>query len=93
MLSEIVFTYLTNGSLLSKKFIPYNRILSGHWYELSNQLNTAVISYASVCAFQAARFFPKFFQKIFKLIGIVLSSGTGGYERGSHHHFCQRERR
>lgn len=24
---------------------------------------------------------PKFFQKIFKLIGIVLSSGTGGYER------------
>lgn len=60
---------------------------SGYVDELSNQLNTAVISYASVCVLQAGAFsFPqKFFQKIFKLIGIVLSSGTGGYERGSHH--------
>ena len=42
MLSEIVFTYLTNGSLLSKKSLYLTTGYSGHWYELSNQLNTVL---------------------------------------------------
>ncbi len=79
--------YLQNiSALLKKSHYPPTGYFD-HIDELSNQLNTAVISYAFVCVLQAGTFSfsPKFFQKIFKLIGIVLSSGAGGYERGSHH--------
>lgn len=60
---------------------------SGHEDEQSYHLNTSCVSLAPVCALQTGAFcFPsKFFQKIFNSVGIFLSSGTEGYERGSHH--------
>ena len=75
--------YLQNISALLKKPLSTDGYFD-YIDELSNQLNTAVISYASVCVLRAGAFsFPqKFFHKIFKLIGIVLSSGTGGLRKG-----------
>lgn len=44
---------------------------SGYVDELSNQLNTAVISYASVCILQAGAF--RILQKIFKNFALFLA--------------------
>jgi len=51
-----------------KKSLYITTGYSGHWYELLNQLNTAVISYASVCVLQAGAFSfpPKIFLKSFQ---------------------------
>lgn len=69
---------------------------SGYVDELSNQLNTAVISYASVCILQAGAF--RILQKIFKNFALfwqskkspVLSRERGGTtafrQKGGEHH-------
>ncbi|MFR1037511.1 MAG: hypothetical protein ACLSE4_01290 [Clostridium sp.] len=60
---------------------------SGYVDELSNQLNTAVISYASVCILQAGAFriLQKIFQKLCPLLAKqkspVLSREKGRYYR------------
>ena len=70
---------------------------SGYVDELSNQLNTAVISYASVCILQAGAFriLQKIFQKLCPLFGKAKSrlyypakrGGTTAFrQKGGEHH-------
>lgn len=70
---------------------------SGYVDELSNQLNTAVISYASVCILQAGAFriLQKIFQKFCPLFGKAKSrlyypakrGGTTAFrQKGGEHH-------
>lgn len=70
---------------------------SGYVDELSNQLNTAVISYASVCILQAGAFriLQKIFQKLCPLFGKEKSrlyypakrGGTTAFrQKGGEHH-------
>ena len=70
---------------------------SGYVDELSNQLNTAVISYVSVCILQAGAFriLQKIFQKLCPLFGKAKSrlyylakrGGTTAFrQKGGEHH-------
>lgn len=70
---------------------------SGYRYELSNQLNTAVISYAPICVLQAGAFciLQKIFQKLCSLFGKAKSrlyypakrGGTTAFrQKGGEHH-------
>lgn len=70
---------------------------SGYVDELSNQLNTAIISYASVCILQAGAFriLQKIFQKLCPLFGKAKSrlyypakrGGTTAFrQKGGEHH-------
>ena len=67
---------------------------SGYVDELSNQLNTAVISYASVCILQAGAFriLQKIFQKLCPLFGKAKSRLYYPAKRGGTATF-QHERR
>ena len=80
-----------------KKSLYLTTGYSGQWYELSNQLNTAVISYASVCTLQAGAFciLQKIFQKLCSLFGKAKSrlyypakrGGTTAFrQKGGEHH-------
>ena len=81
---------------LSKKAIIHQRVIPAV-DELSNQLNTAVISYASVCILQAGAFriLQKIFQKFCPLFGKAKSrlyypakrGGTTAFrQKGGEHH-------
>ena len=61
----------SNGLLSKKSHYPPTGY-SGYVDELSNHLNTAVISYASVCILQAGAFriLQKIFQKLCPFFGI-----------------------
>lgn len=96
MLNKISYAYLTKGHLLSKILYPTTSY-SGYVDELSNQLNTAVISYASVCILQAGAFciLQKIFQKFCPLFGKAKSrlyypakrGGTTAFrQKGGEHH-------
>ena len=97
MLNKISYAYLTKGHLLSKKSLYPTTGYSGYVDELSNQLNTAVISYASVCILQAGAFriLQKIFQKLCPLFGKAKSrlyypakrGGTTAFrQKGGEHH-------
>ena len=89
--------FLYPNGLLSKKAIIHRRGIPGYVDELSNQLNTAVISYASVCILQAGAFriLQKIFQKLCPLFGKAKSrlyypakrGGTTAFrQKGGEHH-------
>ncbi len=70
---------------------------SAYRYELSNQLNTADISYAPICVLQTGAFciFQNFFQKLCSLFGKAKSrlyypakrGGTTAFQqKGGEHH-------
>ena len=81
---------------LSKKSLYPTTGYFGYEDELSNQLNTAVISYASVCILQAGAFriLQKIFQKLCFLFGKAKSrlyypakGGTTAFrQKGGEHH-------
>ena len=60
---------------------------SGQWYELLNQLNTAVISYASVCILQTDAFciLQNFFKEIFASVRRLKKSSVLSREKGRYY--------
>ena len=93
----LTYQHKSTLSLLLKKSHYPPTGYSGYVDELSNQLNTAVISYASVCILQAGAFriLQKIFQKLCPLFGKAKSrlyypakrGGTTAFrQKGGEHH-------